>query len=83
MWKYEIKVTRECIENTEVNEEMIFRQLAEKLIRDIPIENLNSIFFFEKLDPELIKLNSLNESDFLFFKKLKEQRTLIYKATLL
>lgn len=49
--KVEIKVTRELLANSPVNDEYIFRQLASKMVNDMPLEELKKLITFTITDP--------------------------------
>lgn len=51
IYERKMKVTQELLDDAEVNEEHIFRQLCQKIIGDIPIHELRGLFIFKKLDP--------------------------------
>lgn len=47
----EIKVTRECLESGDIPEEHLFRELAVKIISSMPMDELQKIISFKKIDP--------------------------------
>jgi len=49
--KLEYKVTTDFYNQPHVTDEVIFRDLARKMVSDIPLEDLKKIIKFKKLDP--------------------------------
>jgi hypothetical protein len=50
-YKTQTRVTQEMLKDAPVNDEYIQRQMALKLIKDMPLEALSKLFKFEKFDP--------------------------------
>jgi len=50
-YKTQTRITQEMLKYTPVNDEYIHRQMAMKLVKDMPLEVLSKIFKFEKFDP--------------------------------
>ena len=49
--KVEVRVTPELIEYTAVNDEYIFRELARKMVTQMPVNELKKLIKFTKTDP--------------------------------
>jgi hypothetical protein len=49
--RVEVKVTPELIANTPVNDEYLFRELARKMVTEMPAVELNKLMKFTKTDP--------------------------------
>ncbi len=47
----EVKVTRELLKNSAVNDEYFFRDLARRLVSDMEIDELHKMIQFNKTDP--------------------------------
>jgi hypothetical protein len=86
VYRSEITVSREL--TNMIDDEFLYRQLANKLIADIPIEDLFKLISFKKIDPNSIEsrefiLNFMtphNERQQLL--ELKDTDCLIYKCRL-
>lgn len=49
--RVEVKVNKKVFEQTHLTEEQIMRDLATKMVREMPFEELKKLLKFEKLDP--------------------------------
>ena len=49
--RVEVKVTPELLANTPVNDEYLFRELARKMVTEMPADELNKLMEFTKTDP--------------------------------
>jgi hypothetical protein len=50
-YKTQVRVTREMLKDTPMNDEYIQRQMVFKLLKNMPLEALSKLFKFEKFDP--------------------------------
>ena len=49
--RVEVKVTPELLANTAVNDEYLFRELARKMVTEMPVDELSKLIKFTKTDP--------------------------------
>ena len=74
----EVKVNPEMFEHTSMTEEMLFRELARKMVTEMPIDDLKKLIKFEVIDP------FSNESKFMLYPDeivfMREQNIVKYKA---
>ena len=59
----QVKVSSEFLNQSNITEEVIFRDLAKKILSDMPYEDLQKLFKFTKIDPTSYKLNNLERFD--------------------
>ena len=77
-----VKVSSEFLNQSNITEEVIFRDLAKKILSDIPYEDLQKLFKFTKIDPISYKLNNLERFDLDIdeFNYLKNNRLIFFSA---
>ena len=51
IYNTESKITQQLLDNSDLNDEYIFRQLYHRIIEDIPIHELRGLFISRKIDP--------------------------------
>ena len=83
----EIKVTREMFNNTEINDEYLFRELAIKIVDEIPLDELHKLFKLTKIDPHSDESQKvLRDSRDIFeieqIMELRRQHVILYQAKL-
>jgi hypothetical protein len=49
--KFEVTVTPEVLKNTIITDEYLFRDLARKMINEMPLEELHKLIWMTKIDP--------------------------------
>lgn len=78
----QVKVSSEFLNQSNITEEVIFRDLAKKILSDMPNENLQKLFKFTKIDPTSYKLNNLERFDLDIheFNYLKNNRLIFFSA---
>lgn len=84
--KAKTKVTHELLAHSPINDEFLFRELAHKLVKDMPLEELKKLIFFTKTDantPESVsKINNYltphDEKHLLI--RLRDEQVLLYEA---
>ena len=78
----QVKVSSEFLNQSNITEEVIFRDLAKKILSDMPYEDLQKLFKFTKIDPTSYKLNNLKRFDLDIdeFNYLKNNRLIFFSA---
>lgn len=78
----QVKVSSEFLNQSNITEEVIFRDLAKKILSDIPYEDLQKLFKFTKIDPTSYKLNNLERFDLDIdeFNYLENNRLIFFSA---
>ena len=78
----QVKVSSEFLNQSNITEEVIFRDLAKKILSDMPYEDLQKLFKFTKIDPTSYKLNNLERFDLDIdeFNYLKNNRLIFFSA---
>jgi hypothetical protein len=82
----EIKVTQELLKQTSITDEHLYRDLARKMVSDMPIDELHKLIKFKKTDPfspesiSIIHNYSLPEHERIKICLLREQNLLLYEA---
>jgi len=65
--RVEVKVTRELLANSPIADEYLFRELAKKMVSEMPASELNKLIKFTKTDPDskdvLDKIHDFRTSD--------------------
>ena len=51
----EVKVRAEVLNSTKVNDEYIFRDLARKMVSEMPLDELHKLINFTKIDPSSVE----------------------------
>lgn len=81
MIKTQVEVTREFLKDSVISEEQIYRDLAHRLIKEMPFEALSKIIQFNKINP-----NDPNSENHLLNKelyiKLKNRELILFEARL-
>ena len=49
--RLQTKITSELFENSQINDESIFRNLATRMVTELPIDELHKLIKFTKTDP--------------------------------
>jgi hypothetical protein len=81
-----IKVTPELLANTEINDEHLFRELARKMVNEMPVTELNKLMKFTKTDPNSKKVKDkindykISEKERRRLKMLKREQLILYEA---
>jgi len=84
--RVEVKVTPELLKQTQVNDEYLFRDLARKMVSDMPIEELHKLIKLTKTDPfskdsfRVLHDYSIPEHERMRIQLLKEENLLLYEA---
>ena len=84
--KVELKVTPELLANTAVNDEYLFRELAHKMVTEMPAYELNKLMKFTKTDPNTsevrAKINDYRTPDHERHRlmMLERQQVILYEA---
>ena len=84
--KVEVRVTPEFIEYTAVNDEYVFRELARKMVSEMPADELKKLIKFTKTDPNtqesMEKINDplTAEHERHRLRMLKRQQIILYEA---
>jgi len=81
----EVKVTPELLNNTKVNDEYLFRELARKMVSDIPLEELHKLINLNKIDPnsdesEKVLSESIDRFEIEQIHQLRNDRVILYSA---
>jgi hypothetical protein len=81
----EVKVTPELLNNTQVNDEYLFRDLARKMVSEIPLEELHKLIKLTKIDPNSDESEKVLRENMDRFKieqihQLKSQGFILYCA---
>lgn len=81
----EVKVTHEVITITKANDEYIFRDLARKMVSEMPLDELHKLINFTKIDPnsvesEKVLRNSMDRLSFEQILQLRKERVILYCA---
>ena len=81
----EIKVTPELLNNTQVNDEYLFRDLARKMVSEMPLEELNKLIHLTKIDPNSEESKKVLRQSMDRFKideihQLRSQVVILYRA---
>ncbi len=84
-YQCEVKVTPELLENTIVNDEYLFRDLARKIVSEMPLELLRDLIKIDKIDPyseesENVLRYSSNRHEIERILKLRDERVILYSA---
>ena len=79
----EVKVTAELINKTKVNDEYIFRDLARKMVSEMPLDELHKLINFTKIDlnsveSEKVLRNSMDSLSFEQILQLRKERVILY-----
>lgn len=86
-YRSEIKITRDFHDNVEINvDEYVIRELARKIVKDLPIDYLSKFINVVKTDPyseeskEKLKSVFIDPYEKEFIKRLKAEGTIIYQS---
>lgn len=85
-YKIESKVSLHALKTTLINDEYVFRQMAMKLIQDIPLNVLQHHFAMTKLDPfsyESQQALGFRQSEYEKIRMLQEEQAALYSVELL
>jgi hypothetical protein len=83
--KLEIKVTPEFANNTKTNDEYLFRDLARKMVSEMPLEELHKLVNLTKIDPNSSESEKVLRESMDRFKveqilKLRDEKIILYSA---
>lgn len=81
----EIKVTPELFNNIQVNDEYLFRELARKMVSEMPLEELHKLINLTKIDPnsdesEKVLRESMDRFKIEQIYQLRNERAILYSA---
>jgi hypothetical protein len=81
----EVKVTPELLNNTKVNDEYLFRDLARKMVSEMPLDELHKLISLTKIDPnsdesEKVLRNSMDWFKIEQIHQLRNERVILYCA---
>lgn len=81
----EVKVTPELLNNTKVNDEYLFRNLARKMVSEMPLEELHKLIDLAKIDPnsdesEKVLRESMDRFKIEQIHQLRSERVILYSA---
>jgi len=81
----EVKVTPELLNNTQVNDEYLFRDLARKMVSEIPLDELHKLISLAKIDPnsdesEKVLRESMDRFKIEQIHQLRNERVILYSA---
>lgn len=81
----EVKVTPELFNNTKIDDEYLFRELARKMVSEMPLNELHKLINFTKIDAnsdesEKVLLNSMDMSKVEQIYQLRNERVILYCA---
>ena len=81
----EVRVTPEVITITKANDEYIFRDLARKMVSEMPLDELHKLINFTKIDlnsveSEKVLRNSMDRLSFEQILQLRNERVILYCA---
>lgn len=84
-YQCEVKVTPELLENTKVNDEYLFRDLARKIVSEMPLELLKDLIQLDKIDPNSEKSQKVLRDGIHRHKierilQLRDERVILYTA---
>jgi hypothetical protein len=79
----EARVMREAFIDTTINDEYIYRELARRMISDMPIYNLMKLIEFTKIDPDDKDFRSkMHEYDPNEIRRLINEQLILFKASI-
>ena len=81
----EVKVTPELLNNTQVNDEYLFRDLARKMVSEMPLKELHKLINLTKIDPnsedsEKVLRESMDRFKIEQIHQLRSERVILYCA---
>ena len=80
----EVKVNTEVLKHTGMTEEMLFRELARKMVTEMPINELKKLIRFEVIDPVNSENKAMPYQDDIAFKDeiafMRDNNLVLYKA---
>ena len=81
----ELKATPEFLNNTKVNDEYLFRDLARKMVSEMPLEELHKLINLTKIDPnsdqsEKVLRESMDRFKIEQIHQLRSERVIFYSA---
>lgn len=81
----EVKVTPELLNNTQVNDEYLFRDLARKMVSEMPLEELHKLINLTKIDPNSAESEKVLRESMDRFKieqilQLRNEKVILYSA---
>ena len=80
----EARVTREAFIDNTINDEFIYRQLASRIISDMPIYDLMKLIEFEKIDPNNKDFRSkMHEYDPYQIERLTNEKLILFSASII
>lgn len=50
-YRFEVKINPELLKNTKINDEYIYRDIARKMVSEMPLDVLHKLINLTKLDP--------------------------------
>ena len=83
--KIEVKVAPELLNNTQVNDEYLFRDLARRMVSEIPLDELHKLISLAKIDPnsdesEKVLRESMDRFKIEQIHQLRNERVILYSA---
>ena len=81
----EVKVIPEVLNSTKVNDEYIFRDLARKMVSEMPLDELHKLINLTKIDPNSVESEKMLRNSMDRFKieqilQLRNERVILYCA---
>lgn len=81
----EVKVKPELLNNTKVNDEYLFRDLARKMVSEMPLDELHKLINLTKIDPnsdesEKVLRKSMDRFNIEQIHRLRSERVILYCA---
>lgn len=80
------EITRELLAHTSIDDEYLYRQLATRLIQDLPLPELKKLMKCTKVDPNteenLKKLNSILTPEYerIYLRRLYDRQVIAYEV---
>jgi hypothetical protein len=80
----EARITREAFIDNTINDEFIYRQLASRIISDMPIYDLMKLIEFVKIDPNSKDFRyKMHEYDPNQIKRLTNEKLILFSASII
>lgn len=80
----EARITREAFIDNTINDEFIYRQLANRIISDMPIYDLMKLIEFKKIDPNNKDFRSkMHEYDPNQINRLTNEKLILFSASII
>jgi hypothetical protein len=79
----EVRIPKEAFIDTTINDEFIYRELARKMVSDMPIYNLMKLIEFTKIDPNDKDFRAkMHEYDLNEKRRLINEQLILFKASI-